>query len=177
MFDESKISFRKLDFEDLILLHRWLNEPFIKEWYGKNESITIDDINNKYTPRIKEEEPAKCFIVNYESHPVAFIQTYKINDYPENVKYFGVNSTVAGLDLFIGNQDFIGKGFGSLMIKKFIQEVVFIQDDVSSCIVDPEPNNIRAIKAYEKVGFRYLKTIQIPEEPLPKYLMITTKQR
>ncbi len=176
MFDETKITFRKLQDEDLTILHKWRNEPFVKEWYGKNETTSFNDIIRKYTPRIKGEEPTECFIVHYDNTPVAFIQTYKINAYPENVKYFGVDSTVAGIDLFIGNQEFFGKGFGSLMVKEFLHNVVFAKGDILSCLVDPEPDNIRAIKLYEKVGFRYLKTIQIHGDPLPKYLMRIDKE-
>ena len=40
-----------------------------------------------------------------------------------------------------------------------------------SCIIDPEPDNKIAIRAYEKAGFRYLKTVQIPTEAHPSYLM------
>lgn len=164
MFDEIKISFRKLQTDDITLLHKWCNEPFVKKWYSKGELATLNDISKKYIPRIKGEEPIECFIINYENTPVAFIQTYK------------VDSNVAGIDLFIGNQDFYRKGFGTLMIKKFLRDIVFIRDNIRSCLVDPEPNNIRAIKSYEKVGFRYLKTIQIPSDPLPKYLMIVRKE-
>jgi RimJ/RimL family protein N-acetyltransferase len=46
-----------------------------------------------------------------------------------------------------------------------------LKESVERCIVDPEPKNLIAIKAYENAGFRYLKTIQIPEEEEPEYLM------
>jgi hypothetical protein len=42
---------------------------------------------------------------------------------------------------------------------------------VESCIVGPEPKNLIAIKLDKSVCFRYLKTIQIPEEVEPEYLM------
>jgi len=31
-------------------------------------------------------------------------------------------------------------------------------------MIGPEVNNISAIKMYEKVGFKYLKTVKIPDE-------------
>lgn len=43
--------------------------------------------------------------------------------------------------------------------------------DVESCIIDPEPTNKAAIRAYEKAGFKYEKTIQVPTEAEPSYVM------
>jgi aminoglycoside 6'-N-acetyltransferase len=43
--------------------------------------------------------------------------------------------------------------------------------DAGSCIIDPEPANRIAIRAYEKAGFRYVKTVKVPAEPQPAYLM------
>ena len=176
MFNENKISFRKLHTDDLPLLLKWLNEPFVKEWYGKDDTTTFDDISKKYTPRIFGEDHIKCFIVNYTSIPVAYIQTYTLSEYPQEIKDFGLDSKTAGLDLFIGNKDYFGIGLGSLILKKFLQEVVFITDNIDICIVDPEPSNIRAIKSYEKVGFNHLKTIHIPKESIAKYVMIIHKK-
>ena len=46
-----------------------------------------------------------------------------------------------------------------------------LKESIERWIVDPEPKNLIAIKVYENAGFRYLKTIQIPEEEEPEYLM------
>ena len=42
---------------------------------------------------------------------------------------------------------------------------------VDSCIIGPAQNNHAAIRAYEKAGFKYLKTVSIPGELEPEYLM------
>lgn len=65
----------------------------------------------------------------------------------------------------------MGKGFGSMMLKKFLQEIVFTDPGVNMCIVGPEPSNKRAINSYKKVGFKYVKTVQIPNEPEDTYIM------
>ena len=57
------------------------------------------------------------------------------------------------------------------MIQRVLGDVVFSGRETTLCIIDPDPNNKVAIRAYEKAGFRYLKTIEPPEHIEPAYLM------
>ena len=171
MFSKDNIKFRKLQMEDLPLMHKWLNEPHVHEWYDKDKQNTSEEITNRYAPKIREEKPTDCYIVLYENNPIAYIQTYKVNDWPEFGDYVGVDDNTASVDLFIGDSSYMGKGFGSLMLKKFLSEIIFANEKITTCIIGPEPKNTRAIKAYEKVGFKYVKIVQIPEEPDPTYIM------
>jgi RimJ/RimL family protein N-acetyltransferase len=159
MFSEHSIKFRRLKLEDLPLMHKWLNEPHVHEWYDKDKQNTLEEITSRYAPKIKEEKPTDCYIVLYVNKPVGYIQTYKVNDWPEFGNYVGVGDGTASVDLFIGDSSCMGKGFGSLMLKKFLSEIVFNDEKIAKCIIGPEPKNTRAINAYKKVGFKYVKTV------------------
>lgn len=171
MFNENNIRFRPLLLGDLPLMHTWLNEPHVHEWYDKDKQNTLEEITSRYGPKIKKEKPTDCYIVLYENKPVGYIQTYRVNNWPEFGKYVKVDDNTASVDLFIGDISYVGKGFGSFMLKQFLNKIVFADANINSCIIDPEPDNIRAIKTYEKVGFKYIKTVQIPKEPNPTYVM------
>ena len=172
MLDADKIYFKKLQLEDLPLMNIWLNQSFVKEWYGRDDDSSLEAIEKKYLPRINGDQSTYCYIVYYENTPVSFIQTYKVSDEPDYAKHLDMDvEGLASIDLFIGNEDFMGKGFGSLMMKKFLRDIVLKMDDVRGCIIGPDPKNIRAIKSYEKVGFKYLKTVHIPREKEPEYIM------
>ncbi len=175
MFNQNDISFRKLELNDLPLLHKWLNNPHVREWYDKDKSSTLENVTKRYMEKINGDKPTQAFIANYKNKPVGYIQTYKLNDYPDYVKYINPIKNTAGVDLFIGEPDSVGKGLGKLILNKFLAKVVFIQENIESCVVGPEPKNKRAIKAYEKAGFHYLKTIHISDEPEPEYLMVINK--
>jgi len=164
------ITFAKLEETDIDLLYKWLNTDFVIEWYGK-KNHSYDEIVNKYLPRIKGEEPTHSFIIEYKLKKIGYIQTYLIEDYPEYSQYVEINEKAAGLDLFIGEKEYIHVGLGKYIIKKFLKEYVFPITNAISCIMGPEPKNKIAIKAYEKSGFKYLKTIQVPDEDAPEYLM------
>ncbi|HVF69382.1 MAG TPA: GNAT family N-acetyltransferase [Xanthomonadales bacterium] len=176
MFSPSQISFRKLDFVDLPLLHKWLNEPHVHEWYDRDKQNSLKEVTDEYTKYITGEEKVYGFLVCYENKPFAYIQWYPVNDWEEFAKTVGYDESAAGVDLFIGEIGFVGKGMGTLMLKKFLTEIVFAQKGITRCIIDPEPDNKRAIRAYEKVGFKYIRTLQVPEEQNLTYLMEIKKE-
>ena len=66
---------------------------------------------------------------------------------------------VVGIDQFIGNEEYLYKGFGALFIKVFIDQLV-AQDPKVMVVVDPDPDNAAAIRCYEKVGFEKLGEYQ-----------------
>ena len=47
-------------------------------------------------------------------------------------------------------------------MKEFINYLGTIEPTITTVIVDPEPENIAAIKCYEKVGFNPVGTYDVP---------------
>jgi RimJ/RimL family protein N-acetyltransferase len=134
-------------------------------WYGKRVQ-TLQDLRQEYGPLLEGREPTYAFIILLAGRPIGYIQTYRWRDYPEYFKHLGVDEDAAGVDLFIGEADCIHRGLGPSILRRFLREVVFGSMDVVSCIIDPEEANSSAIRAYEKAGFLYLKSVEIPGEGL-----------
>jgi RimJ/RimL family protein N-acetyltransferase len=174
MWCEEAIAFRRLEADDLPRMHRWLTTEHVRRWYGE-EGRSLEEVTAHYEPRIRGEEPTDSYIILYGETPIGYIQTYLIHDHLDYVQFVDVSEKAAGVDLFIGEQDYLHKGLGAPILKKFLREVVFAKPEAESCIIGPEPKNTAAIRAYEKAGFRYLKTIQVPDEPEPEYLMRITR--
>ncbi len=167
----SDIIFKPLLTTDLPLLHKWLNTSHVVEWYGK-KTCTFDEVAKQYLPRITGQDPTKSFFVSYQRNPIGYIQSYLVKDDRELQKYVNPDTT-AGLDMFIGEPNYLGRGLGSKIIKEFLKQVVFKQSGISACLVDPLPSNPRMIHVNEKIGFKYLTTTLGKE---PKYLMIIHKE-
>lgn len=168
--DFEMIYFEKLKESDFSIMQKWLNTGFVKEWYGKKE-WTYQDVVEKYLPRVSGKKPTDCFIILYGEIPIGYIQAYFIKDYPDYNKYVQADDNTAGIDMFIGEEGFIHKGLGKLILGKFLEEIVFDKMSAKGCIMGPEPQNKSAIKAYEKAGFKYIKTIYISDEEEYEYLM------
>jgi RimJ/RimL family protein N-acetyltransferase len=174
--DPTGISFRRLRASDLALMHRGLNAPHVRRWWYDG-GTSYQEIEGKYLPRIEGREVVRPFVILHEERPVGFIQYYPIaaEDDETYAALVDVENS-AGVDLFIGEPEYLYRGLGRHVIRRFLFEHVFSDPEIEICVIGPEPKNVAAIRAYEKAGFRYFRTIQVPEEPEPEYLMKLTRE-
>jgi RimJ/RimL family protein N-acetyltransferase len=164
---ESDIEFRPLAEADLPLMDRWLGNDHVAEWYP------IDDVpkprselvRSHYLPMILGEEPTFGYLILLERTPVGFVQAYMIRDHPEYAHAVQVEEDAAGVDLFIGEENAIHRGLGPVVLRTFLRRIVFGEMGASVCVIGPQPENTSAIRAYEKAGFKYCKTVQAPASP------------
>ena len=61
------------------------------------------------------------------------------------------------------------------MLSEFLNQVVFVDPKIKLCVIGPEPSNTRAIHVYEKVGFKYIKTVRLDGDTEDTYLMELNK--
>lgn len=167
----ASIRFQPLTEADLPLMHRWLNTEHVMKHYSPG-GRTFEQVKAKYIPYIQGTQPTRPYLILHGDTPVGYIQGYFVEDWPDFVAAVGgVEPGTASIDLFIGEADAVGKGLGSAAVRAFLQEIIFGEMGASACIIGPHANNPAAIRAYEKAGFRYWKTVQEAEEPYPTYLM------
>lgn len=160
--NQSTFKFRDLTFDDIPLMHQWFNTQHIQAFYSLRP-WTEDEVLAKLTPYISGEKPVSGFIILLDEHPIGYLQSYKVSDYPwpnQNLPEKIVKSA-KGIDLFIGNKDLIGKGVGARIIQLFIKH--HIAPLYSYCIVDPDVRNISAIRCYEKLKFKKHQVIDIED--------------
>ena len=177
-WNQDKISFRKLEESDLKLMHQWFNTPHVSQWWkidGKRNP-GYEEVSKHFIPNISGSHPTKCYIVAYDKTKVAFVQSALIKDNPQFEEAFKIDGNIAGIDIFIGEEQYLHKGLGSLIIKAFLTDIIFKIYNTDLCIIDPEPENKIAIRAYEKCGFHYIKTVWNPIDKVWAYVMIINKQ-
>lgn len=154
------ITFKPLTQDDLSLLHRWFQKPHVKEWYARGEDYTVDTIKEKYLPRILDSELISNFIVYADDMPIGYIQLYGLKDFlPDGVTDYThalfdnfKSNEIAGIDLFIADEDYLKKGYATLTLTHFIKE--YVRGKFTALLVDPLKKNINAIEFFEKNGFR-----------------------
>jgi aminoglycoside 6'-N-acetyltransferase len=173
-WDISLVGFRPLTRADFPLMLRWHNTPHVRAWW-QLDPRTAEEIEEKYGPRVDLPSLTRGYIMLYDGQPVGFIQEYLIRDYPEYADAIQVDDDAAGVDLFIGEEAYVHRGLGPILLRAFLHDVVFARPDVGCCVIGPAESNASAIRAYEKAGFHYLKTIQVPGEPEPEALLRVTR--
>lgn len=120
-------------------------------------------MKQKYGPEIEGDTKTKHFIIFYAGEPMGYVQTYRITDYPDWNKFVQTGEEAAGLDFFIGDSKFRGRGLGSEIIFECLKQIIFEDPSISTVVSGPDPLNIISRRALEKAGFKYWKTIHPPE--------------
>lgn len=142
--------------DDLPLVRDWLAMPHVVEWWGDpNEQFALlsGDL----------DEPAMDqFIVSYDEKPFAYIQSYNPQIWPEGGLGTHPDGT-RGIDQFIGNAEMIARGHGSAFIRSFVDDL--LRAGTPRVVTDPDPENIRAIRAYENAGFRRDRMVDTSDGP------------
>jgi aminoglycoside 6'-N-acetyltransferase len=144
--------FRPMTAGDLPLAQRWLVEPHVAEWWHDPETF-------EFVSGDLDHPDLAQFIVSLDGRPFAYLQCYQMGDWHEG---FGQQPAgTRGLDQFIGEADMLGHGHGSAFVRSFIDQL--FARGVPRIVMDPRPDNPRAIRAYEKAGFEKVRLIDTPD--------------
>lgn len=155
-----KISFKSLCEVDFILLLEWLEAPHVKAWWDKDIEWTPDLIreNFDYVKGYKlDNGVAKAIsarIIYVDNTPIGYIQFYSAHEFDSSKSLTGLPSSLAGFDIFIGDEQYVNRGIGSKVMVQFLKEH---GGSYTHVFVDPESTNLAAIRAYEKSGFKKFK--------------------
>src|SRR5258708_5300557 len=169
---ECAIAFRPVLPEDVPLIFMWYQEPHVIEWYSFDEPKTLEATAAKFADIFSGKDPVSAFLMLTDGAPIGYIQAYQIGDHDEYAKALQVHPNAVGVDLFIGEPDYVHRGLGSRILKQFVRQIVFEEMSAEYCVIGPETGNKIAIRAYEKAGFEYIKTVDVPGVRSPEYLMI-----
>ena len=159
---KASISFRPLRRADFPLLQEWLSAPHVAAWW--NERLDLSSVEAKYGPRVDGSEPTHVFVIEQEVRPIGWIQWYLWSDYSDHAGKLGAEPGSAGIDFAIGELCMTGLGLGPTAIRQFVRQVVFSTSDVGSVVSDPQENNNRSLRAFEKAGFKVVRTVQLTGE-------------
>lgn len=144
-------------------MQRWLSMPHVEKWW--HEPLDAAGVRAKYLPRIDGSEPTHVHVIEFHAQPIGWIQHYRWADYPEHAALLGAEPEAAGIDLALGEVGMLGLGLGPLAIRAFLVDIVFSDATVVACMSDPETRNTRSVRAFQKAGFRVVRTVQLPGEP------------
>lgn len=158
------IDFRPLAEPDLPLLADWLGRPHVRQWWAGDQPLTLTEVRAKYLPRIDDTSAVRCFIALASGEPIGFIQSYVAMACGDGWWPDETDLGVRGIDQFLADGQCLGRGLGTAMVKAFIERL-FADPRVTRIQTDPDPSNSRAIRCYEKAGFRRIGEVITPDGP------------
>lgn len=152
------LHFESLNKSHFALIHKWFNKPHVQAFYSLRP-WTLEDVNNKLTPYLQGKKQMNCYVTCHEKQPIGYIQRYSLQDFPwENQDLPDeVIREAAGIDLFIGEEKYLGKGLGCEILKCFLEKYVWPFHRY--CFADPDSRNEASIRLFQKCGFILHKQI------------------
>lgn len=165
---EKDIRVRTLTLKDLPYLFKWLTDDRVLEFYGgRDQNFTEQDIVEEYYE--EDNEIATRLIVECNDIPIGYVQVYDmIDEFYDSYHYDKSDEIAYCMDQFIGEPDYWNKGIGTRFMRMILEYLV-TQKCANAVILDPHQNNPRAVRMYEKAGFKIIK--ELPKHELREGVM------
>lgn len=142
------VRLREAAIEDLELLRHWDQQPHVIAADPNDDWDWEKELPKKYNWR-------EQFIAENNGEPIGFIQI--IDPALEESHYWGdVPKILRAIDIWIGEEKNLGKGYGTQMMTQVIDRC-FKDEKVTAILIDPLESNTRAHTFYERLGFRFIE--------------------
>lgn len=154
--DADAYDFRPATADDLPLLRAWLRTPEVVRWWGdpdEQAKLLEEDLS----------EPLMVMrIVSFAGCPFAYVQDYAVDSWPQP-HFAGLPAGARAIDAFVGEPDMIGRGHGSAFLRLLAERLR--AEGAPAVAIDPDVDNLRARRAYERAGFRAAGVVETGEGP------------
>ncbi|WP_227793434.1 GNAT family N-acetyltransferase [Paenibacillus guangzhouensis] len=148
---------------DYNLLYKWLNDAQVLRYIeGPSTQFTMDQIVAKYGPRTRGKHVVTPCIVEWNYEAIGYLQYYPLQE--DEIELYGAKPGQIhyGVDLFIGESDYWDRGIGTAALKSVVRYLL-TEQGAADVYIDPQTWNVRAIRSYEKCGFRKVKVLHAHE--------------
>jgi aminoglycoside 6'-N-acetyltransferase len=138
------VDLRALAKADKDVIDGLLTEADVAEWFDADGSELVSLI---------DEPSVTPFLIRRDGVAIGYAQVYHAN---ANAFWrdLGMPRETMGFDLFLGGPANRGKGIGPRVIRALLARV-FSMQGVVQAIIDPDPDNTLALRAYSKCGFLF----------------------
>jgi aminoglycoside 6'-N-acetyltransferase len=150
---DDRYAFAPLRPDDLPLIARWLRAEHMVEWWGDPQEALAE------IEAALADPATDPYLVSVDGRPLGYVQAYRPHDEPGH-PYADQPPGTVGIDQSIGEPGDLGRGHGTAFIRRFVADR--FREGWRRVVTDPDPANGRAIRAYEKAGFRRIEERDTP---------------
>jgi RimJ/RimL family protein N-acetyltransferase len=140
-------------------VREWLTRPHVREWW---DAPSTGDFEEEYGPVVDGRDSTQACIALLDEEPIGFIQCYVVKDSGHGWWPDETDPGARGIDQFLADPARLGQGLGTRMVRTFVERI-FADRAVTRIQVDPSRDNARAIRCYEKAGFRRIGEVDTPD--------------
>jgi len=135
--------------DDINLIDKWLDKPYIINWFINKESW-MNEIKNRNT----YYNFIHHFIVYIDNTPIGFCQYYDYRLGKESWHGSYKLSQTYSIDYLIGEEEYLKKGNGVKLVK-LLTEKIFNDTNALDIIVQPDKMNIKSRRTLKSAGYVY----------------------
>jgi len=157
-----RVGLRNATLTDANLLQQWDNQEYLQDpnVMGDEDCNAWDWEQELQRTDATWRQMLIAQIMSQENPtPIGFVQI--IDPVLEDTSYWGLGNsstiapgTVLALDIWIGNPDFLGQGYGTEIMNLVLRDYCFADNKIDSVWVDPMAANTRAHNFYQMLGFQ-----------------------
>jgi RimJ/RimL family protein N-acetyltransferase len=147
-----RVTLRAMTRGDLADVTRWRSADHVRKWFAADGEPTLENITERYGPRIDGMSPTRMWVVEANGRSVGFCQDYRVSDYPQYAVLTPDPEAVA-VDYAIGDERFVGRGIGTRMLWAWLFSARRRHPDVTVYFSSPDHRNAASLRILEKVGF------------------------
>ena len=154
MLKEKQYQIRPLEKNDAEELLTWLtNEEVLERYDGRDCAYTASSIQKRYY----NKENISRYILVKGKEKIGYLQYYPLAKTELTKYHFGIESTVYGIDYFIG----VPKYFKKSIQEQYLRMICtyLLDHDVDLLVADPLISNRIDIESYEACGFEVYRTL------------------
>lgn len=150
----NSITLRSANINDLQILRYWDKQPHVIE-SGVEDWDWENQIGKNYNWR-------ESLIAELDGRPIGFMEI--IDPFLDEENYWGkVEPNLRAVDIWIGEKEDLGKGYGTKMLKLALEKC-FAPPEVTAVIIDPLASNKDAHRFYERFGFKFIEERSFGED-------------
>ena len=157
IIESNDLQVRTLVDKDKTLLANWLSNPEVLQYYeGRDNPFSVEKVEQEFFEG--DEDVARC-LVEFNEKPIGYLQFYEVPEDERKIyDYDDSEEVIYGMDQFIGESGYWNQGIGTQLVRLV---VTYLMRDKGAdrIVMDPQIQNERAIRCYEKCGFRKVKLL------------------
>ncbi|MBV9880291.1 MAG: GNAT family N-acetyltransferase [Gemmatirosa sp.] len=155
------VTFRPLTPADLPMLHEWLGRPHVAEWWGPVSSRA--EVEAEFLPLTTAgDSSTRAYVALLGDVPIGYVQSYVAMGSDDGWWPDETDPGVRGIDQYLAEGASLGRGLGTAMVRAFVDQLL-ADPAVTRVQTDPDPANGRAVRCYEKAGFRRVGEVDTPD--------------
>lgn len=140
-------------------IHKWMNEPHVIPFWQLNGPVPKFE---KHLEKALADRHQTLYMGLVDGFPMSYWESYWTIDDVVG-KHYTPHHADQGVHLLIGETDFLGKGYSSVLLQA-MTDFQFQHPQTEKIISEPDIRNDKMIHVFQKCGFEPQKEIELEDK-------------